>query len=148
MQIVDAALLDIVDLLLDALEVVGEVVDIQHHTDKIVGAVPKRRALTFSVELFERFTALLIVFIHGARQPVERLHIVIVNLAVEPFELVEAGFKAVCEFLFPLCGMFHPITSLSVGIAGIAPLREVVTLAALLAKTTSSLTSSSLSSEV
>ena len=116
MDIVDPAFFYIVDLRPHALKVAAEIIHIQHHADELIGAVPVRVLLALAVERLQGAVALVIKLIDGVAQPEERLHIVVVDLAVKPLELVIAALEAVDEFLFPFSAFIHEITSKNNGL--------------------------------
>ena len=102
MDIVDIALLDVVELGFHTFDIAGKIVDIEHHTQHIVGFVPFRILLPLKVHGFQIFISFHIepvkiitkLSVHG---------IIAVHFHVKPAELIISLLHSVIEFFIYRC---------------------------------------------
>ena len=102
MQVVDARLLEVVEVFPHALQgavplfaLTAEGLDVHEHAEQVPPLVPVRLRQTLFVELFERgFAFVVVVLQHGDEVVIG--FFVIIELHVEPFQLVFRGGEALC----------------------------------------------------
>ena len=99
MQVVHAAVLNVVELLHHAIEVAGEVVDVQHHAEELVRAVPVGVLLPLFVQRAQGLAPRVIAPAEHVAEVFKRGLIVLIKLAVEPFQLVIALSQALFHLL-------------------------------------------------
>ena len=106
-QIVDAALLDVIQMALHTFEIAGEAVRVHEHTEHVISLVPVGRHLTRFVPLTKHGASLLVVLVHHVAEVVKSLLVVVVQLAVEPFQFIVVLGKTVFERLVPFFVFKH-----------------------------------------
>ena len=106
-QVVDAALLDVIQMALHALQVSGKAVRVHEHSEHIVALVPVGRRLARFVPLTEHGASLLVVVIHHVAEVVESLLVVVIQLTVKPFQFVIVLGKTVFKRLVPFFVFKH-----------------------------------------
>ena len=100
-QIVDAALLNVIELFAHAFECTGKAVHIHQHADKVVALVPVRVCEFEPVDLAQILAALVICALEHADKIVIGLLIVVVELHEEPAQLLLMVLKAGLKFARP-----------------------------------------------
>ena len=113
-QVVDAALLDVIELLFNALEVPREAVDVHLHAEHVIGLVPVGILGALCIPLLESRRARRVVLVEHLAEIVKCLHIIVVKLCVKPFHLVVGSLKSFGKLRLPvlvdhtyLLGIFH-----------------------------------------
>ena len=93
MQAAHAALLHVVQFLLHPPQGSGEGIGVHHHAHHIVSLVPVRVVLPPLVQPFELLIPLPAALFHGCHQLLKHADPALVQLAVEPFQLVVVSFQ-------------------------------------------------------
>ncbi len=101
-KIVHAAVLQVVKMAPDALQIAREAVRVHQHAQHLVALVPVRHHKTRVVPFLQRRGPLLIVLVEHGAEIVEGLLIVMVKLKIQPFELVIVLLQALLKFRFPV----------------------------------------------
>ncbi len=101
MQIIHAAVGDIIQLFLHALERSRESLHIHQHAHQIVALVPVRVGFPLPVNELQILGPFLPAAVQHAHKIIVGLHIVMVQLAVQPFQLVLVTAEPGGKFLFP-----------------------------------------------
>ena len=110
MQVVDAAVGNIIQLVLYALQRAGKGVHVHQHAHQVMPLVPVRAGFPRPVHQLERLGPLHPAAVqHIAKIPVG-LHIVVIQFTVQPFELVGVTGKAGGKFGGPI-GAVHGVFS-------------------------------------
>ena len=105
-QIVDAAVGDIIQLLPHAVQRAGEGLHVHQHAHQIVALVPAGIAQARPVQLLQAFGPFLPGAVQHTGKVVVSLHVVVIQLTVQPFELILIAGEARSVFgrPFPVHG--------------------------------------------
>ena len=106
-QVVDAALLDVIQMLLNALQIAGEAVGVHEHTEHIVALVPVGRRLAGLVPLFQKRASLLIIVIHHLTEVIKSLLIIVIELAVQPLHFIIMSGQPLLKYRIPVLVFKH-----------------------------------------
>ena len=106
-QVVDAALLDVIQMLLNALQIAGEAVGVHEHTEHIVALVPVGRCLAGLVPLFQKRASLLIIVIHHLTEVIKSLLIIVIELAVQPLHFIIMSGQPLLKYRIPVLVFKH-----------------------------------------
>ena len=100
-QIVDAAVLNVVELFAHAVERTGKAVHIHEHADQIAALVPVRVAQPLPVQLAQVFAAAFIGAPEHVGKVIPGLLVPVVQLHIKPAQFLLMPLKAIAKFLRP-----------------------------------------------
>ncbi len=109
-KIIHTAFLDIVEMLLHALQILRKALHIHQHAGERSVLIPVRCDLACFIELLQLRAPLLIIAVKHRKKIVKRLLISVIKLAIEPFHLIDALVKSVPELRIPLRHVRHTDT--------------------------------------
>ncbi len=110
MQIIDAALLQIIQVTAHSLEISRKILGIEHHSDKVILHIPGGLCLALAVRGLQRLRPLVVERLHGSAEVVVILGLSMVELHVQPFQLIAAGSQPTLKISLPymfLNAAFH-----------------------------------------
>ncbi len=110
MHIVYTTGFDIIQLFLYALQCSCKGARIKHHPEKFIAVIPVFIFLSGSVQFFQVYISLLVKLVHGITKPCKPLHIIVINLTIQPSQFIDPllkpfsvlRFLRFCAHLIPL----------------------------------------------
>ena len=109
MYVVDTALLNVIKVLMNTLQVAGEAVRVEEHSEKIISLIPVRDEASGVIPLLQYIRSLLIVLIHHLAEVIKCCLVIVVELGVKPFHLIIVNVKTFYELRIPtLIDHFFP----------------------------------------
>ncbi len=106
-HVVDAALLDVVQVALHALERSSKAVRVHQHAHHLIAGIPVRNHFPRPVPLPELLAALAVVLVQHVAEVVKRVHVPAVELAIQPLHLVVAAGEPLLKLRFPVLLLKH-----------------------------------------
>ena len=108
MQIVHSAFLDIIQMGLHTLQGSGKGIGIHEHSQHLISGEPLRHGLPAQVPFFQFSASVLKALIKHFTEILKCLHIIAVQLGIQPFQLVILRIQPIPEGLLPAF-LLHPV---------------------------------------
>ena len=106
-QVIEPALLQVVQVLLHALQRPGKTVGIHEHAQHLISLIPLRHLFPGLVPLLQNRASLRIVLMEHTAEIIKSLLVVVVELGVQPLELIVVTFQSAAKLRLPVFFFKH-----------------------------------------